>query len=229
LASSNPALLRQLGVVSATTLVVSNMVGTGIFTGTGFFAKDLGSASLILWLFIVGGVSALLGAICYAELGINFPSSGGEYVYLTRAFGPTWGFMTGWASFFAGFSAPIATVALAFSGYLGHFNERFRPENAPVLVGSGEWTLQFGWAQAVACGLVAVFTVLNLLGVQRAARVQNVLTVLKVAVLAVFVGLAFVSGQGDAANFTRAAVRDVSTPLVAQFAISLFWIYVAYS
>jgi len=216
-------------VVSATALVVSNMIGTGIFTSTGFLAGQLGSPSLVLWSWIVGAAAAFLGAICYAELGINFPSSGGEYVYLTRAFGPTWGFMTGWASFFAGFSAPIATVALAFSGYLGHFDQRFRPENARVFAGSGEWTLQFGWAQAVACALVALFTVLNLLGVQRAARVQNVLTVLKVAVLAVFVGLAFVSGQGDAANFTRAAVRDVSTPLVAQFAISLFWIYVAYS
>src|SRR5215471_17996982 len=229
MASPNPAFLRQLGVVSATALVVSNMIGTGIFTSTGFLAGQLGSPSLVLWSWIVGAVAAFLGAICYAELGINFPSSGGEYVYLTRAFGPTWGFMTGWASFFAGFSAPIATVALAFSGYLGHFDQRFRPENARVFAGSGEWTLQFGWAQAVACALVALFTVLNLLGVQRAARVQNVLTVLKVAVLAVFVGLAFVSGQGDAANFTGAAVRDVSTPLVAQFAISLFWIYVAYS
>src|SRR6516164_4549741 len=229
LASSNPALLRQLGVVSATALVVSNMIGTGIFTSTGFLAGQLGSPSLVLWSWIVGAAAAFLGAICYAELGINFPSSGGEYVYLTRAFGPTWGFMTGWASFFAGFSAPIATVALAFSGYLGHFDQRFRPENARVLAGSGEWTLQFGWAQAVACTLVALFTILNLLGVQRAARVQNVLTALKVAVLAAFIGLAFVSGQGDAANFTRTAVRDVSTPLAAQFAISLFWIYVAYS
>src|SRR5215831_12939363 len=229
MASPNLALLRQLGVVSATALVVSNMIGTGIFTSTGFLAGQLGSPSLVLWSWIVGAAAAFLGAICYAELGINFPSSGGEYVYLTRAFGPTWGFMTGWASFFAGFSAPIATVALAFSGYLGHFDQRFRPENARVLAGSGEWTLQFGWPQAVACALVAVFTVLNLLGVQRAARVQNVLTVLKVGVLAVFVGLAFVSGQGDAANFTRTAVRDVSTPLAAQFAISLFWIYVAYS
>jgi basic amino acid/polyamine antiporter, APA family len=216
-------------VVSATALVVSNMIGTVIFTGTGFLAGQLGSPSLVLWIWVIGAVAAFLGAICYAELGINFPSSGGEYVYLTRAFGPTWGFMTGWASFFAGFSAPIATAALAFSGYLGHFDERFRPENAHVLAGSGEWTLQLGWAQAVACALVALFTVLNLLGVQRAARVQNVLTVLKVGVLAAFVGLAFVSGQGDTGNFTRTAVRDVSTPLAAQFAISLFWIYLAYS
>jgi basic amino acid/polyamine antiporter, APA family len=177
----------------------------------------------------VGAIAAFIGAICYAELGVNFPSSGGEYVYLTRAFGPTWGFMTGWASFFAGFSAPIATVALAFSGYLGYFDTRFRPENAHVLAGSGDWTLQFGWAQVVACALVAAFTILNLLGIQRAARVQNVLTALKVTVLAAFVAFAFWFGQGDPANFTRNAVRTVSTSVAEQFAISMFWIYVAYS
>jgi len=111
-ASSRPALLRQLGVVSATALVVSNMIGTGIFTTTGFLAGQLGSPQLVLWIWIVGAICAFLGAICYSELGVNFPSSGGEYVYLTRAFGPTWGFMTGWVSFFAGFSAPIAAAAI---------------------------------------------------------------------------------------------------------------------
>jgi APA family basic amino acid/polyamine antiporter len=70
---------------------------------------------------------------------------------------------------------------------------------------------------------------LNLFGIQRAARVQNVLTALKVAVLVAFVALAFASGRGDVANFSQTAVRDVSTPLAAQFAISMFWIYVAYS
>ena len=105
----------KLGVFSATALVVSNMIGTGIFTTSGFLAADLGSPSLVLWIWVVGAVCALFGAFCYSELGINFPSSGGEYVYLTRAYGPTWGFMTGWVSFFAGFSAPIATAAMASS------------------------------------------------------------------------------------------------------------------
>src|SRR5271165_7088960 len=120
-AQKSPGLLRQLGVGSATALVVSNMIGTGIFTATGFLAGDLGSASLIMLIWLVGAICALAGAFCYSELGVNFPSSGGEYVYLTEAYGPTWGFMTGWASFFAGFSAPIAAAALAFSDYLGHF------------------------------------------------------------------------------------------------------------
>ena len=118
---SSTALLRQLGVVSATALVISNMVGTGIFTTSGFLAGDLGSPSLVLGIWVVGALFAMVGAFCYSELGVNFPSSGGEYVYLTRAYGPTWGFMTGWVSFFAGFSAPIAAAALAFSDYLGYF------------------------------------------------------------------------------------------------------------
>jgi APA family basic amino acid/polyamine antiporter len=205
------------------------MIGTGIFTTTGFLAGQLGAPSLVLLSWVIGAIAAFLGAICYSELGVNLPSSGGEYVYLTRAFGPTWGFMTGWVSFFAGFSAPIAAAALAFSGYLGYFDPRFRPENAHVLAGSGDWTLQLGWAQAAACTLVAVFTILNVVGLQRAARVQNVLTALKIAVLAAFIGLAFLIGRGDSANFAQNAVRDVPTTVGAQFAISLFWIYVAYA
>src|SRR5215471_132016 len=205
------------------------MIGTGIFTTTGFLAGQLGAPSLVLLSWVVGAIAAFLGAICYSELGINFPSSGGEYVYLTRAFGPTWGFMTGWVSFFAGFSAPIAAAALAFSGYLGYFAPRFRPENGHVLVGSGDWTLELGWPQAAACSLVALFTILNVIGLQRAARVQNVLTAIKIAVLVAFIGLAFLTSQGDSANFSLNAVRDVPTSLAAQFAISLFWIYVAYS
>ncbi|MEO8097878.1 MAG: amino acid permease [Acidobacteriota bacterium] len=226
---SRPTLLRQLGLVSATALVVSNMIGTGIFTGTGFLAAQLGSPELILWIYVLGGICAFMGAMCYAELGVNFPSSGGEYVYLTKAFGPTWGFMTGWASFFAGFSAPIATAALAFSEYLGHFYPSLQESNARVILGSGEYSLRFGGAQVVACILVALFTLLNVFGVQRAARVQNVLTGLKVIVLLAFIILGFTIGDGHMANLSRAATRDVATPLVEQFAISLVWVYVAYS
>src|SRR5271169_2350877 len=155
----SPGLLRQIGFFSATALVVSNMVGTGIFATTGFMAGDLGSARLILLAWFAGALFALCGALSYSELGINFPSSGGEYVYLTRAYGPTWGFMTGWVSFFAGFSAPIAAAALAFSDYLGHFLASFKLENARHLAGSGAFEFKFGFPQAVACIAIAVFTI----------------------------------------------------------------------
>lgn len=226
---AKPVLLRQIGLASATALVVSNMVGTGIFTTTGFLAGDLGSPPLILLIWVVGAICALIGAFCYSELGINLPSSGGEYVYLTRAYGPTWGFMSGWVSFFAGFSAPIAAAALAFSDYLGYFFPALKQENAHAFAGSGDWTFRFGGAQLAACALVAMFTLLNCVGVQRTARVQNTLTLLKVTVLAGFVVLGFAFGSGDWNHFSQPAARWTQTPVPAQFAISLFWIYVAYS
>src|ERR1700686_5892334 len=123
------------------------MVGTGIFATTGFLAGQLGSPKLVLWIWVVGALCALCGAFCYSELGINFPSSGGEYVYLTRAFGPTWGFMTGWVSFFSGFSAPIPLAALAFSDYVGYFFPVFRQASAAYVVGSGEYSFKVGGAQ----------------------------------------------------------------------------------
>jgi APA family basic amino acid/polyamine antiporter len=227
--SSNPALLRQLGLVSATALVVSNMIGTGIFTTTGFLAGDLGKPSLVLWSWVVGAVCALLGAMCYSELGVNFPSSGGEYIYLTRAYGPTWGFMTGWVSFFAGFSGPIALAALAFSEYLAYFFPALDQDHALVVLGSGGWALRIGGAQIAASALVVVFTVLNVFGLQRVARVQNVLTAVKILVLIFFIGLGFASTRGSFQHFSETAVRTSTTPIAAQFAVSLFFIYLAYS
>lgn len=226
---AKPALLRQLGVVSATALVVSSMIGMGIFGTTGFLAGQLGSPALVLGIWVVGAVCAFAGAMCYAELGVNFPSSGGEYVYLTRAFGPTWGFMTGWVSFFAGFSAPIAGAALLFAKYLGHVCAACGDASPHVLVGSGDWTLQFGKAQMIACAVVLICTILNLVGVQRVAKVQNVLTAAKILILAVFIALAFGIGHGSWQNFSETATRSVSTPVWEQFFVSLFWIYVSYS
>src|ERR1700693_6638121 len=221
LTTQTAPLLRQLGIVSATALVISNMIGSGILTTTGFLAGDLGSVQLVLLIWAVGAVCALAGAFCYSELGVNFPSSGGEYVYLTRAYGPTWGFMSGWVSFFAGFSAPIAAAALAFSDYFGHFFPAFKLENARHLVGSGSWEFQLGLPQLLGCALIAVFAILNCLGVRRAARVQNVLTSIKVLVILIFLIAGFTFGDGSWDNFTLSAARTSSTPIFLQFFVSL--------
>ena len=227
--ASQPGLLRQLGLVSAAALVVSNMIGTAIFGALGFQAGDLGNPKLILLIWVVGGIVALCGAFCYSELGINFPSSGGEYVYLTRAFGPTWGFMTGWVSFFAGFSAPIAFAALAFSNYLGYFWPALKTESAALAVGSGAWTFKVGGAQLCAAALILAFTVINFFGVRRVAALQNVLTATKLIVIGSFILLAVVAGTGNWDNLNQPATRWTETPIAAQFAISLFWVYVGYS
>jgi APA family basic amino acid/polyamine antiporter len=226
---STPSLLRQLGLFSAVAIVISNMVGTGIFTATGFLAGQLGDPKLVLAIWLIGALFALAGAFCYSELGVNFPASGGEYVYLTRAWGPTWGFMSGWASFFAGFSAPIAAAALAFSDYLGFFAPALKQENAWWRAGGEEYGLQFGAAQLAAVSLILLFTILNLFGVQFIARIQNALTSIKVLVMIAFIGLGLLIGNGNWDHLTQTTERSVSTTLVAQFAISLFWIYVSYS
>lgn len=222
-------LVRRLGIVSATALVVSNMIGQGIFTTTGFLAADLGTPGLVLGIWVVGALVALAGAFCYSELGINFPSSGGEYVYLTRAYGPTWGFMTGWISFFAGFSAPIAAASLAFAGYLGHFWPSLHPDRPVWTVGTGAFSLRLGGAQAAAAGLIALFTVLNLFGVGLIAKIQNVLTATKLLVIGSFMVFGLLLGTGSWEHFSQVAVRTSPYPVPGQFAISLFWIYVAYS
>jgi APA family basic amino acid/polyamine antiporter len=227
--SSNPSLLRQLGLYSATAIVISNMVGQGIFTTTGFLAGDLGDPKLVLLIWLTGAVFALAGAFCYSELGVNFPASGGEYVYLTRAFGPTWGFMSGWTSFFAGFSAPIAVSALAFSDYAGYFFPALKQENARFHFGSPAFGLQFGGAQIAAAAMILLFTVLNLFGVKFIARVQNTLTSIKIAVMIGFIVLGLAIGHGNWAHLSMNATRTATTSLPAQFVISLFWIYVAYS
>ena len=125
-------LRREITFISAAAIVISNMIGTGIFTTTGFLAGDLGTPSLVLAVWLAGGIVAMAGCLAYAELGINFPRSGGEYVFLREAWGPTWGFLSGWISFFAGFAAPVAAGALAVSEYLGASFPRFRcstPDN----------------------------------------------------------------------------------------------------
>jgi APA family basic amino acid/polyamine antiporter len=222
-------LVRQLGFVSSTALVISNMIGAGIFSFTGIMAGDLGSANLVLLCWGVGAVFALAGALSYSELGINFPSSGGEYVYLTEAYGPEWGFMTGWVSFFAGFSAPIAAAALAFSDYLGHFLPGFKAEQASVVIGSGTWSLRLGPAQVMASSLIAAFTILNCFGLGRVAKVQNVLTATKVLVIAGFVLIGFAVGSGSWRHFSEPAVRTSTTSLPAQFVVSLLWVMFGYS
>jgi APA family basic amino acid/polyamine antiporter len=226
--SSRTGLLRQLGFFSSTALVISNMVGTGIFATTGFMAGDLGSARLILACWGVGALFAVAGALSYSELGINFPSSGGEYVYLTHAYGPEWGFMTGWVSFFAGFSAPIATTALAFSEYLGHFFPSLRA-SASTVIGSGTLSLRLGRGQLVATSLIAAFTLLNCFGVGRVAKVQNVLTGTKLLVIASFVLFGFAAGTGSWAHFSEPAVRTSTVSLPAQFVVSLLYVMFGYS
>ncbi len=225
---SQTTLVRGIGLVGACALVVSNMVGQGVFTSTGFLIGQLGSPLLVIGIWLVGALLALVGALCYSELGVNFQRSGGEYVYLTEAWGPAWGFIDGWVSFLAGFSAPIATAALAISAYLAYFYPALDAAAGPS-ISLGILTIRLGGGQLVACAVVAVLTLLNLLGVEQVAKMQNFLTATKLVVIAAFLVLGFGVGTGDWSHFDQVVERTTTTSIPAQFAISMVWVYMGYS
>ncbi|MBE9529938.1 MAG: amino acid permease, partial [Proteobacteria bacterium] len=114
---NNHELKREIGFFSATILVIANMVGTGIFTTSGFIMEELGNPQTMLLCWFVGGIFALCGALCYGELGAMFPEAGGEYVFLRESYGKGVAFLSGWISLIVGFSAPIAAAAIAFATY----------------------------------------------------------------------------------------------------------------
>ena len=223
------SLVRQLGVPSAAALVVSNMVGSAIFTTTGFMAGDLGDFSFIMSLWLVGAFVALAGAFCYAELGVNFPSSGGEYVYLTQAYGPVWGFMTGWISLIAGFSAPIAANALSFSNYLGHFFPQLRDGHEFLAFGPEGFVIRIGWGQVVAMLVILAMTAVNFFDLKVVARLQNGFTAFKISVLLAFIVAGFLAGTGDWSHLSQTTQRTSSLPIWNQFAVSLCFVYLGYS
>jgi len=105
------SLSRTIGWRTAATVVIANMIGTGIFTTSGFIARDTGSPWILLALWVIGGLIALAGALAYAELGAAMPEAGGEYIFLREAYGPVVAFLSGWTSFFAGFGGAIAAAA----------------------------------------------------------------------------------------------------------------------
>ncbi len=223
-------LVRRLGPASAAALVVSNMVGTGIFGTSGFLAGDLGSPVILLAIWLAGGLVALAGSVCYAELGINFQRSGGEYVYLTERYGPAWGFINGWVSFTAGFSAPIAVTCLAMVSYLAYFNPSLDPQNTEALrIALGPLTINLGPGALIGCGIIVALTALNFVGIGIASRVQNALTVLKLTVLSALLVFGFAVGNGDWSHFSETTERTSSLGLPAQFFISLVFVYWAYS
>ena len=215
---SRPALTRALGLFPATNIVIANMVGAGIFTTSGLLLKQLGDPLLMIGLWLAGGVLALCGAWCYGELGVAMPRAGGEYVYLTELFHPLMGFLTGWVSFFVGFSAPLAASSLGFSEYVGRA--------FPTLLAWGDpaWS-----GKLIAVAIIALLLLVHLRGIEFGAKVQNWLTVGKVALIAGLVIVGFSLGRGDLGNLTGGSALTHGPAGWRAVGLSLMWIMFAYS
>jgi APA family basic amino acid/polyamine antiporter len=108
---------QGIGSLTASGIVIANIIGTGVFTSLGFQLPDIHSGFALLMLWIVGGIVALCGALSYSELSAALPRSGGEYHFLSAVYHPALGFMAGFVSATVGFAAPIALAAMAFGKY----------------------------------------------------------------------------------------------------------------
>jgi len=217
-AATRPPLARKLGLFPATNIVVANMVGAGIFTTSGLLMQELGDPGLMLILWLAGGVLALSGALCYGELAAAMPKAGGEYAYLADLFHPLLGFLTGWVSFFVGFSAPLAAASLGFSEYVGRA--------APQLMDGADAVFA---RKALAIGIITALAAVHLRGVDFGARVQNVLTVGKVILIVGLIGVGFALGSGTLDDLARPGPSAATPATWKSIGLSLMWIMFAYS
>ena len=200
-ASAAAQLPRRLGPLDGAAIVVSNVIGSGIFIVPAFVAQGVPDARGILAVWLAGGLLAFAGAMAYAELATLKPRAGGEYVYLRDAYGPVAGFLTGWTSFVAGFSGAIAASAVGLASYLGRFLPAAGDTTPLVQAALGPVTLTLSPQSVVALAAIAGFSAVHVVGIGPGRIVQNVLAALKVLLLLVFVALGFTIGMGSPANF----------------------------
>jgi basic amino acid/polyamine antiporter, APA family len=178
-------LQRRLGPIDAAAIVISNVIGGGIFFVPVIVAQLVPHPSALLGAWAAGGALAFAGAMAYAELGAMRPHAGGEYVYIRDAYGPLAAFLTGWTSFVAGFSGAIAASAVAFAGYVDHFvplSERART--------------------IVALASVLAFTLVHVRGLGPGRFLQNLLALLKVSAIVLLVAAGFMAAHGTIGNLT---------------------------
>ncbi len=200
---------RRISLLTATCIVVANMVGTGIFTSLGFQVSDLPTGFAVMALWTIGGICALCGALSYAELSAALPRSGGEYHFLREIYHPALGFVAGWISATVGFAAPVAIAAIPFGTYV-----------AAVVPGTNPLFLSLA--------VVWITTLVLLWDLRLGSGFQNTSTLLKVGLILLIIVAGFSVRGTQPISFLPVAADGallVSTP----FAISLYWVMYAYS
>ena len=202
--------MKKFDQKTAVSVVIANMVGTGVFTSLGFQLLDIQSVSLILLLWIVGGIIALCGALTYAELGAQLPRSGGEYHFLSQLYHPGLGFVSGWISITVGFAAPIALAAMTFGAYLS------------AAVGGVNQTL-------AAALLVGVLGFLHCYSRATSGKTQVLFTALKVILIVVFSVAALIASDYPVALPSLPAAGDLTSFKSGAFAVALIYVNYAYT
>ena len=208
---------RALGPFDAVMIVIGGIIGSGIFINPFIVAQRLDSSALVIGAWVAGAAIALIGALCYAELGAMSPAAGGQYVYLRDAYHPLVAFLYGWALLFMIESGAMAAVAMTFAEYAVRLVSD-QPQGS-ALVGQGG-------IRVIAIGAIVFLSLINYLGVVPGSRLLNVFVVLKIAALAVLIGAGlWFSGIVDASQQQPAATGEGS---LAAFGAALIPIVFAY-
>ncbi len=195
---------------TAIAVIVANMVGTGVFTSLGFQLLDIQSGFVILMLWLVGGITALCGALSYAELGAMYPRSGGEYNFLNEIYHPLAGFVSGWVSATIGFAAPTALAAITFGKY---FTSVFPQFSSAYL----------------ACGLIIILTLVHATSRKNSGSLQSIFTLLKIILILVFCILCFAMVDTPQTINFLPIEGDKELLFSGAFAVSLIYVNYAFS
>ena len=200
---------RTIGFVTASSIVIANIIGTGIFTSLGFQLADIQSGFPLLMLWIIGGITALCGALCYGELSAALPRSGGEYHFLSKIYHPALGFMAGFVSATVGFAAPIALAAMAFGKYF---------------VGV------FGVGSPVFLSFVVVWvvTLFHLRNLQIGSAFQNLWTIVKLLLVGALIAAGFLIEPKQEITFLPQS-GDTAWIFSGAFAVALVYVMYSYS
>ena len=206
-------LVPQLTLLPLFFIIVANTVGSGIFTTSGFIMQDIQNPWGMLLCWLIGGLLALTGALCYGELGAMIPAAGGDYVFLRESFGRRIAFLSGWVSLWVGFSAPSAAVAIAFGNYVN--------SSLPIALQGTQIP------SALAVIIIILFTWAHAKGILFGVRIQNIMTVIKILLILLLVGVGLTLGNGSFHHFD--VPLHYSHIFSGQFATSLIFVSFAYS
>ena len=217
--SDQPKLKRVLSLLDATMINAGGIIGSGIFMVPAAVAMFTGSASLFFMVWIAGGIVSLFGALSVAELGAAMPRAGGQYVYLSEAYGPVWGYLYGWSAIAVINTASIAAVGVAFSEYLRFF---FPITDISI--------------KGIAVATIVLLTIINILDVKSGARFQNLFTISKLGAIFGIIILGLVMEGGSNQNLSPFFSDQSFTKLVGPLGLAMVsvlwtfdgWIFITY-
>ena len=202
---------RVLGIFDATSMVTGNMIGSGIFLLVGYAAEPVSSGTSLVFAWIAGGLMALMGAFCIAELSTRFPQTGGDFIYLHKVYGSFPSFLYGWMSLVIFQTGTTAVLALFSAKYILQF--------IPIL--------EFLGVAGLASILLIILTIIHCLRVQIGSRFQSILTTLKVLGISLMIGILFFS-QPQIPKETILNSSSSSNPYIG-FSRALTPIFFAYT